>query len=82
MKYTYYLIQFSPDGYLAQKDLSGPLTTCDAICAWRFSLPEATDIFRAVCKIQNIKDGYGRCFPRVIRVTTEIETIMENEVNT
>lgn len=79
MKYTYYIVQTSPDLFLRQDGAEGGYYEGrGAEEAERFTLPAAArSAFRTACKTIDITDGWGRRFPRIIKVTTETKTIKE-----
>ena len=77
MKTTYYIVQTSPDTFVRQDGEKGR----DADAAARLSLPQARSVFRKECRAAagdaDISNRFGRRFPRVIKVTRETKTIME-----
>ena len=80
MKATYYIVQTSPSEFLGRScGKLGREPARAAEDALRLTLPEARSVFRAACKTINITDGWGRRFPRIIKVTTETKTIKERQ---
>ena len=79
MKYSYYIVQTSPDLFLRRDGADGGYYEGRGTEeAERFTLPQAArSAFRTACKTIDITDGWGRRFPRIIKVSVETRTIKE-----